>query len=139
VKNANLTPMQTTDHPYFELNTSTPRHAKAYLIAASHFLSGWPQEWSAERLALALVDEESPDQKKVNVWDAVTHYAASIDSDPFLQADSLACDLAENLLTFLDENAIDRARELKIEQENADWEKENAEVDYEKTLKRCAD
>ena len=103
MKNANLTPMQTTDHPYFELDTSNPLHAKAYLLAVSHFLSGWPQDWSAERLALALVDEENPDQKKVNVWDAVKHYAADIDSDPYLQADSLACDLAENFITFAQE------------------------------------
>jgi hypothetical protein len=97
--------MQDHDHPYFELDTHNPLHAKAYLLAASHFLCGWPQDWSAERLAMALVDEESEDQKKVVLWDAAKGYAASIDSDPYLATDSLACDLAENIIKFAQEHA----------------------------------
>ena len=90
--------MKATDP--FELDVRIPRHARAYLLAAGQFLSNWPQEWDAETLALALVDEESPNQKFVDLWDAVKHYAADIDSDPHLQADSFICNLAENVITF---------------------------------------
>ena len=89
------------------IDTRNPLHAAAYLRAASHFLSGWPQEWDAETLALALVDDESPNQKQVILWDAVKAITPTDDGydDPYLQSDSLISDLAESLLDFLEENS----------------------------------
>jgi hypothetical protein len=86
------------------IDTSNPIHAAAYLRAASHLLSGWPQEWDAETLALALVDEESPNQKEVELWNAVK-VNTSYDDDPYLHSDSLISDLAESFITFLEENS----------------------------------
>ena len=94
--------MQTTDP--FELDVRIPRHARAYLLAAGQFLSNWPQQWDAETLALALVDEESPNQKFVDVWDAIKFHVVNVkEDDVFLCADSLICDLAENFITFAQE------------------------------------
>ena len=59
------------------LDLRNPIHAKAYLKAASHFLSDWPEEWDAETLCLALLAEEEDDeenlanQKKVFPWEAI--------------------------------------------------------------------
>lgn len=92
--------------PEFELNLDNPLHAKAYLAAASHFLSGWNQDWTAEELALALVSENSPKQSEIRLWNAIKNYAASIDQDPYLQTDSQICDMAETILTFHYENAL---------------------------------
>jgi hypothetical protein len=86
------------------IDTRNPIHAAAYLRAASHFLSGWPQEWDAETLTLALVDEESPNQKEVKLWNAV-ELNISRDDDPYLESDSLISDLAESFITFLEENS----------------------------------
>ena len=86
------------------IDTRNPLHATAYLRAASHFLSGWPQEWDAETLALALVDDESPNQVKVKLWDAVKANTSS-DDDAYLHSDSLISDLAEDFLSFLEENS----------------------------------
>lgn len=88
----------------FELDTRNPVHAKAYLRAASFFLSGWPQEWSAETLALALVDEENPNQKRVLLWNPLKNNCGHW-KDPFLYADQMICDLAESFLEFLEENS----------------------------------
>lgn len=85
------------------LDVSKPLHAKAYLLAASHFLSGWPQDWSAERLAMALVNEDSPDQSSVILWQTIERDCGPLD-DPYLHSDSLICDLAENFIDFLEEN-----------------------------------
>jgi hypothetical protein len=86
------------------IDTRNPIHAAAYLRAASHFLSAWPQEWDAETLALALVDEDSPNQKSVILWGAIYAVTSSHD-DPYLEADSLISDLAESFITFLEENS----------------------------------
>lgn len=86
------------------LDLRLPLHAKAYLRAASNFLSGWPQEWDAETLALALVDEESPNQSQVKLWNPMKENAANEDEDPFLFTDQMICDLAESFLEFLEEN-----------------------------------
>lgn len=88
------------------LDLRDPIHASAYLRAASHFLSYWPQDWSAERLCLALVDEESPDQKKVYLWGVLEREAANDDVDPHLYTDEFICDVAEDLLKFAKENQI---------------------------------
>jgi len=95
-----LSAMNTEHSEPFELDTSNPRHARAYLAAACHFLSGWPQDWSADRLANALMDKDNPDHKKVELWDAVKHFADGIDSDPFLQAENLIYVLTETIHNF---------------------------------------
>jgi hypothetical protein len=86
------------------LDLRNPLHASAYLKAASHFLSSWPQHWGAERLCLALVDEESPDQKKVSLWAILVREAANDDSDPYLYTDEFICSLAEDFMNFAEEN-----------------------------------
>lgn len=82
------------------LDLRNPRHAKAYLLAIGHFLSGWPQEWTAERLACALVDDDSPLQCEVKLWDCVKAHAYATDADPYLLTDELACSLAQDILDF---------------------------------------
>ena len=86
------------------INTSNPIHAKAYLKAASHVLSGWPQEWDAETLALALLDEENENQKKVKLWNPIKVIAAREDTDPHLKSDEMILELAESFIDFLEEN-----------------------------------
>lgn len=94
-----------TPRSFQHIDTSEPLHAAAYLKAASHFLSGWPQEWDAETLALALVDEESPNQVEVRLWNTMKVMAASEDSDPYLFTDGQIVNLAEDFLSFLEENS----------------------------------
>ena len=88
------------------LDLRNPIHAAAYLKAASHLLSSWPQDWSAERLCLALVDEESDDQKQVTLWAALERIASEDDTDPHLYTDTMICDIAEDFLKFAKENQI---------------------------------
>jgi hypothetical protein len=92
--------MHTEHTEPFELDTGNPRHARAYLAAAKHFLSNYPQDWSADRLASVLMDEDNPDRNNVALWDVVKHYADGIDSDPYVQAENLIYDLAETILNF---------------------------------------
>ena len=86
------------------LDLRKPIEAAAYLKAASHFLSSWPQDWSAERLCLALVDEESPDQKEIKLWATLRQEAADDDADPHLYTEEFINSLAEDFLIFLSEN-----------------------------------
>jgi hypothetical protein len=86
------------------IDSRNPIHAAAYLRAASHFLSGWPQEWDAETLTLALVDDESPNQKQVKLWQAVEKHT-SLRDDPYLESDSLISDLAESFILFMEEHS----------------------------------
>ncbi len=83
-----------------------PLHARAYLKAASHYLSSWPQDWSAERLSLAIMaDEDEPesqalkDRKEVKVWGALED---SIDpmEDAGLYVETVIADLAEDFILF---------------------------------------
>ena len=92
----------------FYIDSKKPSHAAAYLKAASHILSGWPQDWDAEHLALALVDDENPDQEKVSLWNPIKLMAADEDTDPYLKSDQMICDLAEDFIEFLTENALNK-------------------------------
>jgi hypothetical protein len=85
------------------LDLRHPIQAAAYLKAAGHFLAGWPQDWSAERLALAMIDEESPDQKDVKPWECIVKDLHPMD-DPFLFVEELISSLAEDFLVFLSDN-----------------------------------
>ena len=87
-----------TDH----LDTSNPIHAKAFLRAASHFLSKWDQSWDAEKLALVLVTEEHEEQKKVVIWEPIQK-AAGFEC-PYWYVQDLIFDLAESFVDFLEEN-----------------------------------
>jgi hypothetical protein len=82
------------------LDLRNPLEAAAYLKAASHFLSSWPQEWCAERLCLAMIDEESPDQSFVKPWEAAVRDLHAMD-DPWFFVEELICGLAEDFLIFL--------------------------------------
>ena len=85
-----------------------PYHAKAYLKAASHFLSCWPQDWSAERLCLALIADEDDDignsclkdREKVKLWEPVSKSAHPMEC-PFQFVEELINGLAEDFITFL--------------------------------------
>lgn len=85
------------------LDLREPVQAAAYLKAASHFLSSRPQDWSAERLCLAMIDEESPDQKDVKPWECITKDLHPMD-DPWFFVEELINSLAEDFLVFLSEN-----------------------------------
>jgi hypothetical protein len=82
------------------LDLRNPTEAAAYLKAASHFLSGWPQDWSAERLCLAMLDEESPDKNQVKLWETLIKDVHPMD-DPWLFVEDLISSLAEDFLSFL--------------------------------------
>ena len=86
------------------LDLRNPIEAAAYLKAASHFLSSWPREWSAERLCLAMVDDESADKDLVKPWESLTKDLHPMD-DPWLFVEELINGLAEDFLIFLSENA----------------------------------
>ena len=92
------------------LDLRNPIEAAAYLKAASYFLSSWPQHWDAERLCLALIDEESTDKNEVRLdknevrlWDALIKDMHPMDN-PYLYAEEFINGLAEDFLSFLSEN-----------------------------------
>jgi hypothetical protein len=85
------------------LDLRNPIEAAAYLKAASHFLSSWPQHWNAERLCLALIDEESTDRNEIRLWEALIKDAHPMD-DPHLYVEEFINGLAEDFLCFLSEN-----------------------------------
>jgi hypothetical protein len=87
-----------TDH----LDPRNPIHAKAFLRAASHFLSSWDKSWDAEKLALVLVEEEHPEQNEVLIWNAIERAAGN--EDPYWYVQELIFDLAESFIDFLEEN-----------------------------------
>ena len=89
------------------LDLRNPLHAAAYLKAASHFLSSWPQEWEAEKLCLALIaDEEDEsafaDRQKIVPWEAISKHEPHPMDDTFVE--DLINGLAEDFLIFLSEN-----------------------------------
>jgi len=63
---------------HIHINTNNALHNDAFLLAAGHFLSKWPQDWNAERLTIALLadedseDSEQEDQKQIEVWEPMT-------------------------------------------------------------------
>jgi len=93
------------------LDLNNPLHAAAYLKAASHFLSSWPQDWDAERLCLAIIadpdegGQQWQDHKKVNFWHGISENAVHPMEDPFMFIDSIITNLAEDFIIFLTDNA----------------------------------
>jgi hypothetical protein len=93
---------------YIHIDTRNPLHAEAYLIAAGHFLSKWPQDWNAERLALALladeysVDNQQEDQKQIKAWEAISKFELNPmdDASPFAFVEELINNLAEDFVGF---------------------------------------
>lgn len=85
------------------LDLRKPIEAAAYLKAASNFLSYWPQDWSAERLCLAMIDEESPDRDLVRPWEVLIKDVHPMD-DPMFFVEELINGLAEDFLIFLSEH-----------------------------------
>ena len=91
------------------LDLGNPLHAKAYLKAASHFLSSWPQDWTAERLCLALIADEEDveamgDRGQINLWSSIIKDVHPMDN-PFSFVEDLICGLADDFLLFLIHNA----------------------------------
>jgi len=80
-------------------------HAKVYLLAAGISLSGWPQDWSAERLALALLAEEGEDafedQKMIRLWDSLTSTFGPDKEDFYFLTESTISHIAEDYLELL--------------------------------------
>lgn len=93
---------------YIHIDTNNPLHAQAYLLAAGHFLSKWPQDWTAERLALALladeysVDNQQEDQKQIEVWEAIAKFELNPmdDGSPFAFVEEIINNLAEDIIGF---------------------------------------
>jgi hypothetical protein len=91
-------------YEYGNLDLRKPQAAAAYLKAASHYLSYWPQEWSAERLCLALLSEESDgsafeDRQLVKPWEAIVN-KVTLFEDPFLYVEELIIGLADDFIQF---------------------------------------
>jgi len=92
------------------LMLNNPLHAAAYLKAASHFLSGWPKEWDAERLCLAIIADEDEggeqweDHKKVNFWHGISENSVHPMDNPFTFLEDIITNLAEDFLIFLIDN-----------------------------------
>lgn len=98
------------------LDLRNPIHAAAYLKAASHFLSSWPQEWEAGKLCLALIaDEEDEsafaDRQKIVPWDVFARSPAHPmdEDDPWHFVEDLINGLAEDFLIFLSETLSENA------------------------------
>ena len=95
---------------FFHIDTRNPLHAKAYLRAASFYLSSWPQEWDAETLALALLESDETEGKyrehqlKIRLWNPVYAIAAGESECPYLVTERFICDLAEEFVLFVQEN-----------------------------------
>jgi hypothetical protein len=94
------------DYEYGNLDLRQPRDAAAYLKAASHYLSSWPQDWSAERLCLALLcDEEEynkesfEDRQQIKPWEVLLSNVSVLE-DPFLYVEELIMGLAEDFVQF---------------------------------------
>lgn len=91
-------------YEYGNLDLRKPQAAAAYLKAASHYLSYWPQEWTAERLCLALLSEEGDgsafeDRQLVRPWEAIVN-KVTIFEDPFLYVEELIISLADDFIQF---------------------------------------
>ena len=91
-------------YEYGNMDLRKPQAAAAYLKAASHYLSSWPQEWSAERLCLALLSCEEDgsafeDRKLVIPWEAIACCVHAMD-DPFLYAAESIRWLADDFIQF---------------------------------------
>jgi len=87
------------------LDLRNPIHAEAYLKAASHFLSSWPQEWSAETLCLALLAEDEDDenfanQKEIFPWDAIEKSSSFQTEGGNLFLEQIINSLAEDFVKF---------------------------------------
>lgn len=87
------------------LDLRNPIHAEAYLKAASHFLSNWPQEWSAETLCLALLAEDEDDenfinQKKIFPWEAIEKSSSFQTEGGNLFLEEIINGLAEDFVKF---------------------------------------
>jgi hypothetical protein len=93
------------------LDLNKPLHAAAYLKAASHFLSSWPQDWDAQRLRLAIIADEDEednhweDHQKVNFWHGISENAVHPMDNPFTFLEDIITNLAEDFLIFLTDNA----------------------------------
>lgn len=70
----------------FNVNLSSTVHAEAFLLAAGHYLSSWPQEWSAAYLADVLRDEvegASEERTRVQVWEGVVTASRNEEVDEY--------------------------------------------------------
>lgn len=91
-----------TDERSTMLDLNNTIHADAFMVAASHFLSGWPREWSAIELESNILadedeDEESAEkQKQIRVWQPIEGWCENS-----WQLHTLIEDLALDMIDFL--------------------------------------
>ena len=93
---------------HIHIDTNNALHNDAFLLAAGHFLSKWPQDWSAERLTIALLaDEDSEanqqeDQKQIEVWEVIAKMEMHPmdDTSPLTFVEELINNLAEDFVGF---------------------------------------
>lgn len=73
-----------------------------YLLAAGYFLHSWPDHWTGERLAMALLMEDGDigieEQMQVKVWYPLMEYCINQKKNPFLFAEEQISSLAEDFL-----------------------------------------
>ncbi|MFN4909448.1 MAG: hypothetical protein ACK5H0_10505 [Bacteroidota bacterium] len=94
-----------------KLDLTIPKHSEAYLLAASHILSDWPQEWTAEHLDDVLLADEGADPddaeatallvdlKQVKPCESLVGSMNPMD-DPYLFVWDLIYRLAEDIVFF---------------------------------------
>lgn len=69
-----------TDEQDAILDLDKDHHADAFLLAASHFLSHWPSEWTAKELEKTILADEDEDiegmenQAKIEVWEPIDRW-----------------------------------------------------------------
>ena len=88
---------------YQGIDLDNPLHAKAYLTAASHFLSAWPTDWSAEKLCSIMIDEDDNNKDEIKPWETIFRDVNPMD-DPWLFVEELIRDLADDFVIFLAKN-----------------------------------
>lgn len=91
-----------TDERSTMLDLDNTIHADAFLMAAAHFLSRWPREWTAAELESVILtdDDESEEavekQKQLGVWQPIEAWC-----EDRWQLHTLIEDLALDMIDFL--------------------------------------
>ena len=98
------------DRRCVDLDLRIPMHSEAFLLAASHILSSWPQDWTAEELALALLadDDDSDEllekQKRIIPWESILVGIHPMDNSMNVVYDYIN-NIAEDFVTFAHRHA----------------------------------
>ena len=77
---------------------------EAYLLAAEHFLSSWPDSWTAETLVKNLLmlgpEPDIEEQMKIKIWLPVMQYCTNQKFNPFVYVEEQIACLADTLIRY---------------------------------------